>query len=173
MLWKGQMVHSKKVILPALAIAGLLAVGAISAPTVQAMESERGLPLIQRIAERFGLNESEVEEVFTQYRLERHLVQRDHFAAHLAELVEAGHLTQEQADIIVEKYETMQADHEALMQASPEERDTYCNAHHAEVRAWIEKSGIALPEAMSGRSNRGNGAHCGNGIGRSQHGSSS
>lgn len=137
------MKHSKKIILPALAIAGVIAAtSAFGVSGVRAMEDERGLPLIQRIADRFGLEESEVEEVFTQYRSERHLEMQVRFEERLAALVEEGTLTQAQADAILQKHEEMRADHEALLTASPEERKDYAQSHRAELKAWAEGEGI-------------------------------
>lgn len=163
---------SKKIILPALALAGLLAVGSLSATTAQAMENERGLPLIQRIAERFGLNESEVEEVFSQYRVEHHLAMQSRFEEHLALMVEEGKLTQAQADAIIQKHEEMRADHEALVTASPEEKREYRASQRAEMEAWAAEEGIELPQLRAmGRldgevkgSGRGLGAHLGVGL---------
>jgi len=173
-LLKGISMHSKKIILPALALAGLLAVGSFSATTVQAMENERGLPLIQRIADRFGLNESEVEEVFSQYRVEHQLAMQSRFEEHLATQVEDGSLTQEQADAIIQKHEEMQADHEALLSASPEERDAYRDAHRSEMEAWASEQGIdislvgpmGLGEGKGGPgAGRGDGSGAGRGMG--------
>ncbi|MCA9369399.1 MAG: hypothetical protein H6773_03870 [Pseudomonadales bacterium] len=165
------MTHSKKIIIPALAIAGLLTVGAFSASTVQAMEAERGLPLAMRIAERFGLNESDVEEVFSQYRVERQVAAQERFEEHLASLVEDGTLTQEQSDAIIQKHEEMRADHEALMNATPEERDAYREQHRAEMKAWAEEQGIDTSEIMPaggpvGPKGERNGNGDGQGFGR-------
>lgn len=135
---------SKRIVLPALALAGLLAVGSLSAATAHAMENERGLPLIQRIADRFGLNESEVAEVFSQYRTEHHLAMQSRFEEHLSLLVKEGKLTQVQADAIIEKHEEMRADHEALISASPEERKAYKRSHRATMAAWAAEHGIEL-----------------------------
>lgn len=151
---------SKKIILPALAIAGLLAVGSFSATTVQAMDNERGLPLIQRIAERFNLEESDVEEVFSQYRVEHQVAMQERFEERLSSLVEEGKLTQEQADALIQKHEEMRADHEALLQASPEEREEYRAAHRAEMQAWADEQGIDLTiiGSMEGKGPRGGGS---------------
>ena len=159
------MKNSKRIILPALALAGVIAVSSLGVGSVRAMEGEQGLPLIQRIAERFGLNQSEVEEVFTQYRVEHQVEMQARFEEKLAELVTAGTLTQEQADAMTEKHEEMRADHEALLGASPEERKAYAQANHDEMEAWASEQGIDSSLFRELGPEKGRGGH---GMGRAE-----
>ena len=139
------MIIKKRRILPALALAGLLAVSVPAVTTAYAAaEEERGLPLVQKIAERFGLNEQEVEEVFTQYRAERGMVATARMEDKLEALVAEGTITQEQATLLLEKHAELRADREALLLASPEEHRAYREAHRRELQEWAEAEGIDL-----------------------------
>lgn len=102
--------------------------------------------LVQRLAERFGLDQSEVQEFFEeerQLRMEQH---HQMMRKRLDEAVTDGKLTEEQRAAIEAKHQELKADREALQESwddmTQEERKTLKEEHRAEMEAWAEENGI-------------------------------
>ena len=163
---------STKIILPvaALTIAGglYLTSNPVSAQTDDASQSG----IIARIAQRFNLNEDDVRAFAQEERDARKAAKQERRAAHLASLVEAGTLTQEQADELVAMKEayrennTERPSQDEWQSMSDEEKDAFKEvrqaekeAFKAEMEAWADAEGINLedlkPEGRDGFGKRG------------------
>jgi hypothetical protein len=153
----------KRMILPAMALvvsAGLLYNGtrasAFQPGTV------RGT-LISRLAERFERSEAEVAAVFEEVRAEKQQGMRGRLEDRLNVAVQAGELSVEQKELILQKTAELraqrQADHEAQQWFSPEERRAELQAARDELEAWAEEHAIDLQyfggSGMKGLSGRG------------------
>lgn len=126
---------------------GLLAVGAVGVLPSYAQDSKTYPPIIQKLAERFNLNQDEVAEVFEEQRAEHHAKMLANFEDKLSEKVESGDITEEQKQAILDKYQEMRAKMDELVQADldKEEAHEQIRAYHEELRAWAQKQGIDLP----------------------------
>jgi len=121
----------------------VLALCFIAVGTVFATESNF-CPIAQRIAERFNLSESEVQEVFTEAREERRQEMEVRFEERLNELVNAGEITEEQKGLVLAKKVEMQEKREELKDLSWEERKEALKELRQEMREWTEENGIDL-----------------------------
>ena len=122
--------------LAAITLLGSLGYGATIA-VVRADEAQ-GHPMIQALAERFGLNEDEVEEVFDEIRADRFAQMQQAHEDGLNQAVEDGVITQEQKNALLAKHE---------------EKSQERQQHREEMQAWFEEEGIdheALKEYMGG-----------------------
>lgn len=108
--------------------------------------------LVQKIADKFNLNESEVQAVFDEAHEEQHAKMQAGFEEKLSQYVESGELTEEQKKLILEKRLEMNADREANKEAfknlSDEERKAQKDAKRAELEAWAEENNIDLQYLM-------------------------
>ncbi len=159
-----------KIILPAIALGTVAIVGWNSVGMVSAHggDGDYGQTLVQRITERFGLNQTEVDQVVEEFRNERH----DEMEARFEQMINDSDLTDAQKQAVLAKHEEIQQKIEALRDqdldrdAMKEEMD----AIHDEMRAWAESEGIDLSEFRFGQmdgSGRSEGR--GQGIGRGMH----
>lgn len=103
--------------------------------------------LIQRIIDKFSLNEAEVEEVVTEYRNGGKEAMQNRFEENLQKAVEEGKLTETQKSAIQAKHEEMQKKREGWANLSPEERLRNAEEHREEMRTWAEENGIDLEQA--------------------------
>lgn len=101
---------------------------------------------VAELAERFNLNEDEVRTYFEEKREEHRAEMEEKHAQRLAELVEDGTLTQEQADALSAKHEEMRQGMEELREsdASREEIHEEMESLREELEAWAEEQGIDL-----------------------------
>lgn len=169
---------TKKTLLVA-ALVATLGAGAVGVGTTLAAE-ERETPefvsnLAQAIAEEFDLDQSEVEAVIKEQavahreELEAHReeMQAQHeqaFEDRLAEAVESGALTQDQADLILEKRDEMKAFAETLTDLEPDERKEAMQEQMEELKDWAEENDIPMEYLRFGPGPRGaHGAHMGQG----------
>jgi len=147
----------KYLIIPVL---GLALLGFVAYGTARAYaENESGgyPPIIQKLVERFGLNEEEVKTVFDEAREERRVEMQTQFEDRLNEAIESGDITEAQKEAILAKREEMQANRGELKDLSPEERQEKMQTHKEEMQAWAEANGIDLSQMRSllGRGRRG------------------
>lgn len=124
-----------------LAISGL-ALGAaaiIGGHSVLAAEQGTYPPIVQRIADHFNLNTTDVQQVFDEQR-----------NANLNQAVTDGKITQAQRDLIQAKHDEMVAQMEKLKDLTPTERRDQMRTLHEDMRAWAEQTGIDLPAIIGG-----------------------
>ena len=124
-----------------------LAVTAASAH-MGANNSERQLEKVSEIAERFDLEESEVQAYFDEKKQEQQEKREANRAEHVSALVEAGTLTQEQADALTALKDSFRSEVQALKEsgADREEIKTAMEDHKDEVESWAEAEGVSLDD---------------------------
>jgi heat shock protein HspQ len=130
-----------KILLPSMLALAILITG-ILATRVSAEEVSNYPPIVQRIADEFNLNVSEVEEVFDDERDERRAEMYALFAERLNDAVSEGKLTEDQRDVILEHHEDMQNQMESLTGLTHDERKQKIREIHEEFRLWVESEGI-------------------------------
>lgn len=116
--------------LPLLALAVLFGAGVYGVTKISADEAGGSPSIIQKLAETFNLDETEVQGVFEAQREERMQEKQAHFEEHLDQLVADGELTEEQKQAIIDK----KAEMEETMTAMRENMQT-----------WAEENGIDFP----------------------------
>ena len=152
----------KKLIVPITALILLVAAGYGSAQALAQGEVSPSNTLVQIIAERFGLSETEVQEVFDEARAEHHALKRQFFEDRLNEAVEDGLLTQEQKETLQAMHEEHRLEMEALRDGdfSREEMREQMRVRHDELQTWLQGQNLDLSEIlgdfkMGSRSQRG------------------
>lgn len=110
--------------------------------------------LVNKLANRFHLNKSDVQKVFDEDRASRNAERVQAAKDELAALVKAGTLTQAQADKITAKRAEMQADREAnhdkFEAMTATERKAAMDAKKAELEKWASDNGIDIKYVMPG-----------------------
>lgn len=134
----------KKIILPTILALSVLVIGVLST-SVSAQDASNYPSIVQKIAERFNLNVSDVEQVFDEERDERRAEMFANFADRLDDLVSEDKLTEAQKEAILDKHEDIQDRMEEYKALPPEERHEKMQALHEEFRSWAEAEGIDLP----------------------------
>ena len=139
-----KVVDSKhKIFLPVFLALAIFTV-AILATKVKAQEAVNYPPIVQKIADKFNLNVSEVAGVFDEERDERRAEMFAYFAEHLNDLVAEGKLTEEQKEAVLDKHEELQSSMEGLGGLSREERKAKMLEVHNSFKSWAEEQGIDL-----------------------------
>src|SRR3989344_1310095 len=98
---------TKKTILPTMLVLGVIMLGLLSVSYVSAQETGNYPPIVQKIAEKFGLNESDVQAVFDEERDERHAEMQARWKERLDDLVNEGKITSKQKQALIDKHEEM------------------------------------------------------------------
>lgn len=130
--WGGEKFMNKKTLAMLLALGVITAGGYFGVSAVQADDLSRSSDfLVSKIAERFDLNESDVEAVFDSVYEERMQEMQQSREEKLNKAVEDGVLTQEQKDALQEK-----------MQEHMGERKQSASWRREEMQAWFKDQGI-------------------------------
>ncbi|MBU0618967.1 hypothetical protein KKD62_01900 [Patescibacteria group bacterium] len=130
-------------------VLGLALVGFVAYGTTKAYaENESGSypPIIQKLVERFGLNEEEVKVVFDETREKRRVEMQTRLENRLNEAIEGGDLTEAQKEAILAKKAEMQTNCGEFKDLSPEERQKKMQAHKEEMQTWAEANGVDLSQ---------------------------
>lgn len=138
----------KRIVIPFAALSLIALVAFSNVKAVSANAASNGNELVFRIAERFGLDEAEVQETFVEFRAlkmsERHEEMQEHFSLRLEEAVETGSITDAQQLAIIEKHDEMNSRRDELDELSPEDRREAMADHREEMEAWAEENGIDI-----------------------------
>lgn len=135
----------KRIILPTILLAGALAVGTIGLSSVSAQDSSSYPPIVQKLAERFGLSQTDVQEVFDEARADHHAQMLTNFEDRLDQAVSDGKITEDQKQLILDKHEEIQAKMDELQSLDPEAKREQMQAYHEELQNWAEDNNIDLP----------------------------
>ncbi len=90
--------------------------------------------LLQRIAEKFGLNQDDVDQVVADYQTERRQEMQSAYEDRLTAAVENGQITAEQKQLILEKHNQLQQEYDSENQQRQQ--------HQEELQAWADENGI-------------------------------
>ncbi|OGM10414.1 hypothetical protein A2Z67_02935 [Candidatus Woesebacteria bacterium RBG_13_36_22] len=131
----------KKIILPAVLALSVLVVG-ILATNVYAQEISDYPAIVQKIADEFNLNISDVQQVSDEERDEKRAEAFARFADRLDDSVTDGKLTNAQKDAILDKHEEMQDKTEEVKDLSKEDRCENMQKLYEEFKSWFEEQGI-------------------------------
>lgn len=121
--------------------------------------------LVQKIATKFGLNQSDVQAVFDADREEHHAEMKANFEKQLSQYVTDGKITDAQRQLILQKRAELDAAHEAKKDSAtnltPEERKSQMDAERTSLEAWAKDNGIDMQYLMPQRG-KGHGDFRGN-----------
>lgn len=117
----------KRLSLTLASIALLSAVGYGATVALANSEEEQSHPMIQALAERFGLSETEVKEVFDEVHADHFSQIQTNLEERLDQAVEDGILTEEQKQALLNKKAEMRS---------------HSHEHKEEMQVWFEEQGI-------------------------------
>jgi predicted RNA-binding Zn ribbon-like protein len=139
----GEKTMKKKVILP-----GIIALGIIALAVFMASPSFAQTPtsntLVTRIAERFGLNEEDVQAEFDSFQDEKRAERYALFAERLNDLTTEGKITEDQKVAILDKHEEIQEQMEVLHKSDSSDKKDEMRALHDELKSFMEDLGVDL-----------------------------
>lgn len=150
-----------------LLIAAIALVAGTSYVSAQTPANTPGLSIVQRVSQRFGLNQSDVQSVFDQHRLEMQAEHRTRMEERLNQLVAEGKLNETQKQAVLKKMQEMQTQKLSMMEnfrtMTPEQRQTEMKKKRDEMKAWADSIGID-PSILGGFGMAHPGGHRGFGM---------
>jgi hypothetical protein len=150
-----------------LATASILSAGLIIASTTPIAAEEPAThqeSLIQRLAQKFNVKESDVKAVFDEERAARRAEHHQQVESKLTEAVSDGKLTEAQKQLILTKHAELQREMEQQQTAwqakTPAERRTLMAERREALEQWAQQNNIDLeyfrgPSMMGNRGHRG------------------
>ena len=145
---------NKKILIPlfALAVVGVSVLGATSALASTTSNTES--TIVQKIADKFGLNKDEVQKVFDQERADRKSQMEQKFEDNLTSLVNDGKITDAKKTLILNKHKELEAQKGSqksdFKNLTPEERKSQMDAKKTELENWAKENGIDLKYLFGG-----------------------
>ena len=153
----------KSLLIPILTVLVVGGVGLTAASAVQADDtSSTHTEFVSRLAERFGLNATEVQTFMQEEWGTRHEIRKGEMQTRLEErlsqAVAEGSITEEQKQLLLTKHAELQQDREATRpepgamqnmtqeerEAEREKRRSEHESHRATLQAWASENGIDL-----------------------------
>jgi polyhydroxyalkanoate synthesis regulator phasin len=150
----------KRWIVPGLVAAALIGIGGFGTLNAYAQTDDQSTvpPIIQKLVEKFGLKQTEVQQVFQEVKDEQMAAMETKFTEQLDKLVTDGKLTEAQKQAIITKRQelqtTMQAQipkgqpkdfksmTDAQRKAKMKARKTEMEAQKTALEAWAKTNGI-------------------------------
>lgn len=154
-----------KIIIPAVALA--LGVGILWTSTqAKAFGSGSDGTLVQKLAEKLGINEDQVQAAFDEIREEHHQEMSANFEDRLNQAIADNKITEDQKQMIMEKHEQHREKMEAWRDLEPEERRGKMQELHEQMQAWADENDIPLNLFFGGMGKFGAGPGMHGGMGR-------
>lgn len=140
---------SKKTILSFVAFTIVAAsVAGISVYASEALGNGRNGDLVQKIAQKLGVDETKVQKAFDEVYQERRQEMESRFEESLTTAISEGKITEEQKSLILKKHEEIslarQSDMESMKDKAPEERRQAMQKEREEMEAWAKENGIDM-----------------------------
>ena len=117
----------KKSTIPILAIVTLVLIATVGLNKVKAVDNTSSLSIVDKLSEKFNLNESDVQTVFDDVHQERLQEMNTLREQKLTEAVEAGTITETQKQALLNKWQELEQEREQKRQ---------------EMQTWFEDQGI-------------------------------
>ncbi len=136
---------NKKYLKPTTFVLGIIMLGLLSVSYASAQDKSNYPPIVQKLAQKFNLNEADVQAVFDEEKEEHFADMQARWNERLDDLVNDGKITKGQKDAVLEKHEEMHNSMLELKDLSPEERKSKMKEIHDEFEKWAEEQGIDLP----------------------------
>lgn len=106
--------------------------------------------LSQKIAQKFGLKEADVNEVFREHQIERHNQRQEQMTLKLDQMVKDKKITGEQKTAILAKLNELWKKHmdnrAALREMTPEQRKNEMEKLEQELKDWANQNNIDLSQ---------------------------
>jgi hypothetical protein len=118
---------NNKMLIPSAIIIVLLAFASNSSSSTSAQNTTSYTPIVQKIAQKFNLNENDVEEVFIQDRMDLWNKRKQQLSDKLGMAVNDGKISQQQKQMILNKKDELQADRFAELETRKEEMKLWMN----------------------------------------------
>jgi hypothetical protein len=102
----------------------------------------------QEIANKFHLNEGDVQSVFNQHKQQMQAKMESNYETYLGNLVTSGKITEEQQQLILTKHKElmtqMQSDGKSFKSLTPAERKAQMQATMKDLQTWSKQNNISL-----------------------------
>jgi hypothetical protein len=118
---------NKKILVPTIALTVLSILGVVGTKTIKADDVNNYPPIVQRLVEKFNLNEDDVKKVFDEERQQRQDDRQKQLEEGLNKAVSDGVITSEQKQAFLDKHSNME-------QQRGQNRE--------EMQTWFEENGI-------------------------------
>ncbi|MEK7570636.1 MAG: hypothetical protein AAB553_00030 [Patescibacteria group bacterium] len=134
-----------------LTLAGATFLG-IGSAYAQSTDTQNYPTIVQKIADKFGLNPSEVQTVFKEHHEERRVEMQSKMEEKLTQAVTDGKITAEQKEAILKKFQELhdkkEANMDKLKDMTPEERKETFESEKQELEKWAEENNIDMKSLM-------------------------
>lgn len=139
----------------AIAILTLAGAATIGFRSVYATDSQGKYPsIIQKLVERFGLNETDVQTVFDEVKQEKQSLMQERFEERLNQAVGDGKLTEAQKQLVLDKHQEMvvnrQENKEDWHDMTFEQIRIYKQEYKEDLENWATQNDIDLQYLFGG-----------------------
>jgi len=150
---------NKKILIISAALIIVIGIGVVGSNIVTAENDNPHGTLVQKLTEKFGLDEGQVQAVFDEAKEERHEDIKEKKEAYFENLVSEGTITDEQKTLLIQKFgqlkEEKKGKWEDYKNLSFEERKNLKMDHKEDLEKWAEENGIDLQDLFVGFGHKG------------------
>jgi len=146
---------NKKILTPVL-IAGLVAISLFGVKEISAQGGWGDYQtLVQKIAQKFGLKEADVQSVFDEVQKDRQTQMQTKYEDKLTQDVKDGKITEAQKQLILTKHKEIQnkrsADKTDWKNLTPDQRKAKMDQEKTDLENWAKQNGIDISYVWGGR----------------------
>ncbi|PIS15690.1 hypothetical protein COT62_02315 [Candidatus Roizmanbacteria bacterium CG09_land_8_20_14_0_10_41_9] len=147
-----------KLIVPAITIVIASASLYVAGSTYAQFQKGHSSTIIQRIAQKFGLKESDIQAVFDEEKAERQAEMQSKFEERLDQAVQDDKITEDQKNLILAKHKELEANRASesdMKDLTPDQRKEAMETQRQSVENWAKQNGIDPQYLFGGFGMRG------------------
>lgn len=149
------MIHIKRKIILVSIILTLAGIGAFGVASVYAQSPQGKYPsIVQKLVEKFGLKESDVQSVFDEAQQERQSQMQAKFEESLSQAVKDRKITEAQKQLILTKRQELKANSQAnftnMQNMTPDQRKGDMQAQNQALTDWAKQNSIDIKYLFGG-----------------------
>jgi len=126
----------KTIVIISVVLSVLLVAGVLGTGIVLAASNSSYPPIVEKLAEKLNVSNSDVSTAFDEVRQERRQEVRERFEEQLDQAVKDGKITEEQKEVILKKHIEIQEQQEEVMEL------------RQDLKNWADENDIDLRDVM-------------------------
>lgn len=142
----------KTIVITSVVLSVVLVAGVLGAGVVLAASNSSYPPIVEKLAEKLNVSNSDVNTAFDEVRQEKHQDAQERFEQQLDQAVKDGKITEEQKEVLLKKNTEIQEQQEEVMELKQD------------LKNWADENDIDLGDVMGKGSKGGLKGHRGGGC---------
>ncbi len=130
---------------------GIIILGATAFGATQVLAQNNNQPsFVQQLAQKLGIDQSKVQQAVDQIKQDHKGQMQTNFQSKLDQLVKDGKITQQQEQLILNKFQELSQNKQNWKNLTPDQRKAQMQQQRQDMQTWAQQNNIDLKSIFGG-----------------------